>query len=50
MKSEHSDLSEDEWFISDEAVGSNLTVKKEVSAADVLKDVDEGDDNDDNDE
>ena len=50
MKSEHNDLSEDEWFISDEAVGSNLTVKKEVSAADVLKDVDEGDDNDDDDE
>ena len=47
MKSEHSDLSEDKWFISDEVVGSNLTVKKEVTAAEVLKDVDEGDDNDD---
>ena len=47
MKSEHSDLSEDKWFISDKAVGSNLTVKKEVTAADVLKYMDEGDDNND---
>ena len=47
MKSDHSDLSEEEWFISDEAVGSDLMVKKEVTAAEVLKYMDEGDDDDD---
>ena len=49
MKSLHTDLSEDDWFVSSESIGSNLTVKKEVTSEQLLQDF-EGDDDEDDDE
>ena len=45
MKVAHSTLSEDAWFVSNEAIGAGLTVKKEVTAVEVLEDIKGGDDN-----
>ena len=46
MKSIRDDLSEDDWFIASAVIASNLTVKKEVTQEQLLKDF-EGDDDDD---
>ena len=46
MKSSHTDLSEEDWFVSSDSIGSNLTVKKEVTSEQLLQDF-EGDDEDD---
>ena len=48
MKSSHLDLSEDDWFVSSESIGSDLTVKKEVTSEQLLHNF-EGDDDDDDD-
>ena len=45
MKAAHSTLSEDAWFISDKAIGAGLTVKKEVTAVEVMEDI-KGEDDD----
>ena len=47
MKSSHTDLSEDDWFVSSESIGSNLTVKKEVTSEQLLQDFGGDDDEDD---
>ena len=49
MKSIHDDLSEDDWFVALTAIASDLTVKKEVTPEQLLKDF-EGDDDKDDDE
>ena len=46
MKGAHKNLSEEDWFVSSEAIGTDLTVKKEVTPEQLLKDF-EGDDDDD---
>ena len=43
MKSVHDDLSKDDWFVASTAIASDLTVKKEVTQEQLLKDF-EGDD------
>ena len=46
MKSIHDDLSEDDWFVASAVIASNLTMKKEITQEQLLKDF-EGDDDDD---
>ena len=50
MKSNHKDLLEDDWFVASTAIASDLTIKKEVSQEQLLKDFAGEDDDDDDDE